>query len=197
MRQASGRFYTRAFQREIPAFHSSYQTSAFLATLLAIGDPAKAWAVPPEVPGYLSEQLLAPRIFEIEKNGNMLSFPGDKLPILAAHPLSDGRKQKPCPENSANCNAAQLIAGATGILEGRSSAQSEALKTAIVGCKKSGDSTNCGDIQPAPDKLFPQFEKRSQLLLGISLACSAILILLLLHLLIQSPAIRPALHGEH
>lgn len=86
------------------------------------------------------------------------------------------------PEDSANCNAAQLIAAATGILEGRSSAQSEAPKTAIVGCKKSGDSTNCGDIQPAPDKLFPQFEKRSQLFLGISLACSATLILLLLHL---------------
>jgi hypothetical protein len=34
----------RSIQRETPAFQSSYQTSAFLATLLAIGDPAKAWS---------------------------------------------------------------------------------------------------------------------------------------------------------
>jgi hypothetical protein len=74
-------------------------------------------------------------------------------------------------------------------MEGRSSAQSEALKSAIFDCKKSGDPTNCGDIQPASNELFPQFEKRSQILAGIGLACSATLILVLLHLGILPPSV--------
>jgi hypothetical protein len=179
----------RSIQRETPAFQSSYQTSAFLATLLAIGDPAKAWSMPPEIPARLSEQLLAPRIFEIERNGDIRTFPGDRLPILTAYPQDDVCKQRLCPENSGNCNSAQQIAGAAHIMEGRSSAQSEAFKSAIFDCKKSGDPTNCGDIQPASNELFPQFEKRSQILAGIGLACSAILILVLLHLGILPPSV--------
>jgi hypothetical protein len=80
----------KSIQREIPAFRGSYQTSAFLATLLAIGDPAKDWTTPSAVSDYISGQLLVSRIFEIERSGNVLSLAGDKLPLHVASPIIHG-----------------------------------------------------------------------------------------------------------
>jgi hypothetical protein len=77
----------KSIQREIPAFRGSYQTSAFLATLLAIGDPAKDWTTPSAVSDYISGQLLVSRIFEIERSGNVLSLARDKLPLHVASPI--------------------------------------------------------------------------------------------------------------
>jgi hypothetical protein len=70
----------KSIQREIPAFRGSYKTSAFLATLLAVGNPAKNWTTPPAVSDYISGQLLVSRIFEIERDGNVLSLAGANCP---------------------------------------------------------------------------------------------------------------------
>lgn len=61
-------------QGTIPPFRSSYQTSAFLATLLAIGD-ANGDGKSDDLDQKLSNWLPLARIFEIERTGEVLSFP--------------------------------------------------------------------------------------------------------------------------
>ena len=54
-------------QGEIPFFRDTYETSAFLATQLAAGKFA----------GDISKQLKAPRVFEVKRTGDVLSFAWD------------------------------------------------------------------------------------------------------------------------
>lgn len=172
----------KRIQRGIPPFQSTYETSAFLAALLAASDPAKGGVTPAAAAASLSEHLLASRIFEIDGNGNLLSYPGDRLPVLAASPPRDVREQKLCPDYFANCNAPRLVATAARIVEGRSSAQPAPLEPAVLDCNKNMDAANCGDIQPRAERLFPRFEKHSQYIMWLSLALGAATILILLHL---------------
>jgi hypothetical protein len=67
------------FQGEIPFFRDTYQTSAFLATLSAIGDPSEVFK------DYIAEQLRVPRIFEIERTGDVLAFAGKERRTLFLH----------------------------------------------------------------------------------------------------------------
>ena len=86
----------RSIQREIPDFRGTYQVSAFLATLLAIGNPAKNWTTPQAVLDSVSGQLLISRIFEIERSGNVLSLGGDRLPLRVASPRDPALRQAGC-----------------------------------------------------------------------------------------------------
>ncbi len=171
----------KRIQRETPAFRGSYQTSAFLATLLAIGDPAKHWITQPAVSDYISGQLLVSRIFEIGRSGNVLSLAGDRLPLQVAPPGIPGWKHEGCPGNSENCSAAQLLATTGSVMEGRSAAEFWPQGFADWDCRNE-DATNCGDIQPRTGKLFPRFERSSQLTLGLSLAGGALFVLVTLYL---------------
>jgi hypothetical protein len=165
----------KSIQRDIPDFRGSYQVSAFLATLLAIGDPAKNWTTPSAVLDYMSGQLLVSRIFEIERSGNVLSLGGDRLPRRVASPQDPALRQAGCGDTIEKCNGPRLIASAANVVEGRSAARSGTRTD--WDCEKDADATNCGDIQPPTGKLFPRFERSSGLTLGIGLAGGALLIL--------------------
>jgi len=60
-------------QRGIPPFRDSYQTAAYLATLLAMGDVAQAFKDPKAPPRYSQRQLdgwfTRPRLFEVSRSG--------------------------------------------------------------------------------------------------------------------------------
>jgi hypothetical protein len=164
----------KSIQREIPNFRGTYQVSAFLATLLAIGDPAKNWTTPSAVLDYISGQLLVSRIFEIERSGNVLSLGGDRLPRRVASPQDPALGRAGCGDKI-ECNGPRLIASSGNVVEGRSAARSGTHPD--WDCEKDADATNCGDIQPPSIKLFPRFERSSELILGIGLAGGALLIL--------------------
>jgi hypothetical protein len=170
----------KRIQREINDFRSSYQVSAFLATLLAIGDPAKNWTTPPTLLDYICGQLLVSRIFEIERSGSVLSLGGDRLPLHVASPPNPALRQADCGDRIENCNGPRLIASAGNVMEGRSAAKSGT--DTDWDCGKDADATNCGDIQPPFGRLFPRFERSSELTLGIGLAAGALLVLAFLYL---------------
>jgi hypothetical protein len=170
----------KSIQREIHDFRSSYQVSAFLATLLAIGDPAKNWTMPPALLDYISGQLLVSRIFEIERSGSVLSLGGDRLPLHVASPPNPALRQADCGDRIENCKGPRLIASAGNVVEGRSAAKSGT--DTDWDCGKDADATNCGDIQPPFGRLFPLFERSSELTLGIGLAAGALLVLAFLYL---------------
>jgi len=178
-----------SIQRETPAFRGSYQTSAFLATLLAIGDPAKNRTTPPSVEDYISEQLLVSRMFEIGGSGNLLSLAGERLPLHVVLPRNRSWKHEGCPGNIENCGAGQLIATSGTVVEGRSAAKSGTQAADGWDCRKDVDATNCGDIQPGTGKPFPRFERGSRLALEIGLAGGALLLLALLYLKVLPRAV--------
>jgi hypothetical protein len=175
----------KSIQRETPAFRGTYQTSAFLAMLLAIGDPAENWRTPPAVSDYISGQLLVSRIFEIERSGNVLSLAAERLPLHVASSRIPVGKDEQCPGNI-DCKVPKLIAGAGSVVEGRSAVESGSQTITDWDCRKDADSTNCGDIQPGLGKLYPRFERSRQLTLGIGLAGGALLVLAALYVRILS-----------
>jgi hypothetical protein len=157
------------FQREIPLFRDTYQTSAFLATLSAIGDPPEVFK------DYIAEQLRVPRIFEIDRSGDVLPFAGKRAPIFVPPPQNDDRKQMDCPENSGSCNASKSVADALPThrsVVGGGAQES----TKEWPCWRSEDLTNCGKIQPDIEKLFPTFEEGNGRTLAAGLALLAVLV---------------------
>ena len=73
-----------------PGFSTSDQTSAFLAALLAIGDAAKDWTAPRERRENPSDQLLVSRIFEIGRDGRVISLSGEGAPVRLAGTIAEG-----------------------------------------------------------------------------------------------------------
>ena len=80
-------------QDHTPFFRDTYQTSAFLSTLSAIGDPANNWKTSENFSDSVAEQLKAPRIFEIERSGDVLPFAWDGPPNPAFPPQRDNKEQ--------------------------------------------------------------------------------------------------------
>ncbi|MCI0735469.1 MAG: hypothetical protein L0Y50_04245, partial [Beijerinckiaceae bacterium] len=176
-------------QLEIPSFRGTYQTSAFLATLLAIGDPGENWALPQTFSDYTSEQLLVSRIFEIDRHGDFLALAGDRRPLYVRSPQNPGRRHQDCPDSLESCNTDPLIASAGSIIEGRSSTDGRARKTVENRpCGTREDTTNCGDIQPAAAPLFPRFEMGSRHTLAAGLAALSVLVLIWLYVRLISRA---------
>ncbi|MBO0733669.1 MAG: hypothetical protein J2P49_04990 [Methylocapsa sp.] len=64
--------------------------SAFLASLLAIGDPARDWAAWPEMREDLSDQLLVSRVFEIGLDGKVAALSGEGAPVRLAGEIAKG-----------------------------------------------------------------------------------------------------------
>jgi hypothetical protein len=88
-------------QREVPSFRSTYQTSAFLATLAAIGNPDRNWVTPNGFSDYIAEQLSAPRIFEISRSGALQLSSFYDLPKWYSSPEGGVRAvTKDCEESS-------------------------------------------------------------------------------------------------
>ena len=144
-------------QGGIPFFRDTYQTSAFLATLSAIGDN---WKIPEMSPSQLAERLRFSRIFEIGRTGHVLSFIGKAAPPTGLMP-SNNEEQKACSKSLLSCNPGLLVAyGSHPLLEGRSEGEN--------------------DFQPRPDGLFPTYEKNSRETLAWGLAGGAFLGLALL-----------------
>ena len=115
-------------QDEIPFFRDTYETSAFLTTQLAIGNLAKNLDI--------SNQLLAPRLFEVKRNGEILSFAWDG-PVPPEYgpvpPVSGPQNHDEEREDNS------LIAATDPLTEGRSESP----------CWKGDGLSNCGYIQPA------------------------------------------------
>jgi hypothetical protein len=61
-------------QGEIPYFRDTYETAAFLATQLALGEYHTNWENHDYESTSISDQLGAPRLFEVKRNGGILSF---------------------------------------------------------------------------------------------------------------------------
>ncbi|QBR72208.1 hypothetical protein CU048_14050 [Beijerinckiaceae bacterium] len=155
---------TEAIQGGIPSFRSSYQTSAFLATLAAIGNPANHWATPEGFSDDLARQLSIPRIFEISRTGEVLSFTAEQVPV---QPMNYDPQPEDCPQGSGSCNPLPLLAKATTPNEGRSAAE--------------GGMHGLMNIQPDNEKLFPTFEESGRKKLALGLAVAAFLALALLY----------------
>ncbi|MGH6835038.1 MAG: hypothetical protein ACREC9_05700 [Methylocella sp.] len=126
-------------QDEIPPFRGSYQPAAFLATRLAIGDPDNNWCIKVGQ-DHLTRWLSRARIVEIERTGDVLSFP--------VHGGLDPERPPPpeaCPEPAPGDNF-QRVAASTPLREGRS----------VSGSCTEKDLSSCDDIQPPKEDLFPE-----------------------------------------
>ncbi len=163
-------------QKEIPSFRSTYQTSAFLATLSAIGDPDDNWKTPEGFPDYIAGQISAPRIFEISRSGDILALSFDSM--TTPSPVYYHGEQKKCLRESGSCNPLLLVAEAS-IGVGRSAAgKAQGSNEELPSCA-GGNASNCGNIQPVNQPLFPTFDDAGRKLLSEGLAIGALLLALL------------------
>lgn len=165
-------------QDHIPPFRDTYQTSAFLSTLSAIGNPAHHWETSKSFADSVAEQLKAPRIFEIKRSGDVLAFAWD-VPQNALHPPQDDKA------------GTATVAGVIPLNEGRSSVVLSNAKE----CWRENDPAICGYIQPvdseqkqtnAPrtmDTLYPTFEQSSsrRLAWGFAIGAGLFLFSLIFH----------------
>lgn len=162
-------------QQEIPSFRNSYQTAAFLATLSAVGDPAKNWITPKHVLSAIDKQLKTPRIFEISRSGETLAFKSTKNFVSDPSPKVPGQKQEECLECEDKIAAVGLL------MQGRSEANGEAVEFA-KSCAENPHRWDCtiNQLQPDDEKLFPTFDEDGRRLLVRGLAAGAFLGLILL-----------------
>lgn len=167
-------------QGEIPSFRSSYQTAAFLATLSAIGDPDHNWETPDGFSDYIAGQLSTPRIFEISRSGDARALSTDA--VTTPSPMYFDGRQKECSKDSGSCNPLLLVAEAA-VAVGRSAAEVKAQRSNKEPLSCTGENaSNCGNIQPANEPLFPTFDDTGRKLLAAGLAGGAFLGLGLLYL---------------
>ena len=141
------------FQGEIPPFRSSSQTSAFLATDLVIRDLNDSWN-PCSGEAQLTGWLSQPRIFEIERTGDVLPFPGGKAATKNVAQRHSGCRNVP-----------PNLAGNDYLMTGRSvfsgglipsPSPPPAVDRPQAECTR--ELSSCDAIQPAIDALFPRFE---------------------------------------
>ena len=168
------------FQGEIPDFRDTYQTSAFLATLSAIGDPAKNWETPQALSTHIANQLNSPRLFEVSRNGDILSFPWEGPPLPARERQYEDLEEREVRPDSAS------------VLRFVNERTWQTSKPNAWPCWADADSLGCGYIQPVNMKesekleglpaqpkiiepLYPTFEKSSRLKLAGGLAAIAVL----------------------
>lgn len=166
-------------QGEIPPFRSSYQTSAFLATSLAVrapndGDSNFGQA---RLTGWLSQA----RVFEIERTGAVLPFP--QMPS-STHPLNGNAPRQNGCEDLSRCSSLPLVAS-NGLWERRSVSGIDEMRRAKPiatehqeqkNCER--DLTSCDDIQPPKENLYPKPEGLE--LIARTLAGATLLLLLTL-----------------
>ncbi|HUB65140.1 MAG TPA: hypothetical protein VL996_12000 [Methylocella sp.] len=153
-------------QGDIPFFRDTYETSAFLATQLAAGNLADL-QTPNYSPRNLSNQLRAPRLFEVERNGEILPFAWG-IPAAFSPKNHEDNPQ---------------IAVNDPLTEERSGTP----------CWKGNDASQCGYIQPVDftelkahpnglkviETLYPTYEENSRRTLAWGLALLAMLLELL------------------
>jgi hypothetical protein len=122
-------------QGEIPYFRDTYETSAFLATQLAVGYLHEKFLKNLQEPDYvssdISDQLSAARIFEIKRTGEILSFAW-----MPPHPARNVPAKAPSDTKPKGDHIADR-----GINQGRSVASGWP-------CWESNAEIQCGNIQP-------------------------------------------------
>jgi hypothetical protein len=110
-------------QGDIPFFRDAGQTSAFLATQLAIGHLASNLETPNRFLTDLSSQLSVPRLFEVKRSGEFSQFAWEFPParptderkhdgrsLVADAPVTEGRSASPCWKNGGNnCDYIQPV----------------------------------------------------------------------------------------
>jgi len=147
---------TPEIQGDIPPFRGSYQTAAFLATRLAIGDPSQ-WKSPvdQEQIQKQQEQILAclsrARVFEIERTGEFLAFP--RLP-----------RDKGQSQNS--CGDLVFLLKKWGETSSPPSPKGSDPQQYVCG----NEAASNNDIQPPDEKIFPHFELKCKAIMGFTLA---------------------------
>jgi hypothetical protein len=117
-------------QGDIPPFRDTGETSAFLATQLAIGRLPQDLEKPSAFPPDLSTQLHAPRLFEITRTGGIIPFAWREM--SAPHAL-------PAPQPQNHEDSPKVADTSTHITQGRS----------VSTCPVGGDGAICNFIQPA------------------------------------------------
>jgi hypothetical protein len=165
-------------QGEIPPFRSSYQTAAFLAASLAVGEPVNN-SCPRIGQNHLSRWLSRARIVEIERTG-------DVLPFRAYEDLGPMPAPEACTEPEPRDNF-QRVAVSLPLQTGRSVFSGDGTPgptppPALVPSQNAcgNDLLSCDDIQPAIGGLFPSFEPRGERVLAATLALAALPVLLTL-----------------
>ncbi len=192
-------------QGDIPSFRDTGETSAFLATQLAVGRLPQDLEKPSAFPPDLSTQLRAPRLFEITRTGGILPFAWTEM--SAPHELPASQPQNHEPKHEESPKVADTD---THMTQGRSistcpvgddraicnfiqPASTEKEQTGSAdkpkSCWTSEDKGSCY-IQPVAtealgkpgdpktiEKLFPTYEKNSRLTLAIGLAAGALVAL--------------------
>ena len=138
-------------QGEIPPFRSSYQTSAFLATNLVTGDPNDGWN-PCSGEAQLTQWLSQPRIFEIERTGDVLPFPARKAITQNIAQAQNGCQNVPPPvAQNGSTEEGRSVSSGDG---DRSPPARPAAGPPEAVC--ANDLLSCGDIQPPKEALFPK-----------------------------------------
>lgn len=162
-------------QGDIPYFRDTYETSAFLATRMAIGDPRIN-------ADDIAYQLSAARLFEIKRTGTLFPFAWE-LPLVpvSSSPQKQDGEHKDDPS----------IASINLLEEGRSSAAGKVQQDQMKWpCRKSANPLDCRYIQPVDldelkdhrdasdpkpiEKPFPTFIGKSGNSLAASLALGAV-----------------------
>jgi hypothetical protein len=170
-------------QGEIPPFRDSYQTSAFLATQLAIGDYCNTRKVSTK---HLAQQLTVPRIFEIERDGHVLPFAS---PTPENNDGDFSQDLRSC--NNHSLEQAKSVPGRTKKMRQakdlKLASDSGGFKHTLVTdmqtmrsvAETSEPLTKSVNIQPDPDseRLFPTYEHSSRIILTGGLASTAAFVL--------------------
>jgi hypothetical protein len=159
-------------QGEIPPFRGSYQTSAFLATSLAIGtrsDGREPYSGQEKISAWLSQS----RIFEIGRTGEIIQYPGRIENIPAVPPQHRHRRNPDSVAQNIASTEGRSAASHRGALGDIRSPSADAQENAC-----GGDLLACGDVQPPSDKLFSEPENLD--LIASTLAGAGLLIVLML-----------------
>ena len=161
-------------QDHIPPFRDTYQTSAFLSTLSAIGNPANHWETSESFSDSLAEQLKEPRIFEIKRSGGVLAFAWDTPPNALRPPERDDKASDAtvASANLGNGGRSGTVASSKECWRENDPAKSGYIQPVDLEEQKKLDDTDAPKIM---DTLYPTFEERSSQKVALGLALGAVL----------------------
>jgi hypothetical protein len=163
-------------QGEIPDFRDTYETSAFLATQLALGETHATVESQNYPSSSISDQLGAPRLFEVKRNGEILSFAWEPPPAKAPNDT------KPKNDQIAGEETGRSVAFGWPCWESKAGIQCGNIQPVDLDELKKQKDLNPKSyiLDPKPvEKLFPTFsaEARKNLPLSFGLAAIATLFL--------------------
>lgn len=86
---------SKEYQQDVPPFRSSYQTAAFLATRVAVQEWESDGAA--NLRSKIQKGVASGRLFEINRRGEFLALPSEKVPAAHAPPAGSDEIHPPIP----------------------------------------------------------------------------------------------------